>query len=62
MFTAGAFTDGVDVEEVDPLDDAAWAAKNPVNPATSATPTPASQRVVEEMRRIPLSRSVGRWV
>ena len=53
----GVFTDGVLLL---PDDEAARSAKNNENAATSATPAPASQRVVDEIRRMPLSRSTGR--
>jgi hypothetical protein len=53
---AGVFTDGVVLE----LLELASTANQPEKAATSATPTPASHRVVDEMRRMPLSRSVGR--
>jgi hypothetical protein len=50
----GVFTDGV------LLDDDARPAKKSEKAATSAAPTPASQRVVEEIRLMALSRSAGR--
>jgi hypothetical protein len=53
---AGVFTDGVLLL---PEDEDARSAKKNENAATSATPAPASQRVVDEIRRMPLSRSAG---
>ena len=53
----GVFTDGVLLL---PDDEDARSAKKNENAATSATPAPASQRVVDEIRRMPLSRSAGR--
>ena len=54
----GVFTDGVLL--LLPDDEDARSAKKSENAATSATPAPASQRVVDEIRRMPLSRSAGR--
>jgi hypothetical protein len=56
VVAAGAFTVG----ELLVPDDDARSAKNNENAATKATPRPASQRVVDEMRRMPSSRSAGR--
>ena len=58
----GAVATGVFTDEVLllPDDEAARSAKRNENAATSATPAPASQRVVDEIRRMPLSRSAGR--
>jgi hypothetical protein len=58
--TGGAVATGVFTAAVLPPPEVARPAKNKVKAATSATPTPASHRVVEEMRRMPLSRSAGR--
>ena len=52
----GVFTEGLAL----PDDEAARSAKKSENAATSATPRPASQRVVDEIRRMPLSRSANR--
>jgi hypothetical protein len=58
----GAVATGVFTDEVLllPDDEDARSAKKSENAATSATPAPASQRVVDEIRRMPLSRSAGR--
>ena len=53
----GVFTDGLLLL---PEDEDARSAKKNENAATSAIPAPASQRVVDEIRRIPSSRSAGR--
>jgi hypothetical protein len=55
---AGELTDGV--EEVLPFAVVARSPKYSEKAATSANPTPASQRVVDEIRRMPLSRSTFR--
>ena len=45
---------------VAPDPEEAWLAKKTESAPTSPTPMPASQRVVVEMRRIPVSRSTDR--
>jgi hypothetical protein len=50
----------VAVGVVAPEPDGARLAKNTDSAATHPTPTPVSQRVVVEMRRIPVSRSTDR--
>ena len=60
-FAGGAVATGVSTEGVlPPPEDAACSEKYTEKAATSANPTPASQRVVDEMRRMPLSRSTCR--
>jgi hypothetical protein len=53
---AGVFTDGVSLF---PDDEDARSAKKNENATMSPAPAPASQRVVDEIRRMPLSRSAG---